>query len=628
MPNTEPNTRHLEVEDLEEVVGMVVGCIRDSRLGDAVDYVLRYSNSLQIQSACGKTDHKKLARVDSAIKKLRATVRVRMQAESATTNATINHVVSPLRRVRNALVNINTFPEELLRSIFVWFSGADVAEKTAIANTCLRWREVCLAFPDLWADFTAADGMCGLIDKALSRSRGLPLTVSASYFDHHWPAVVLALGLHGDAIQSLSLCSESCGALNKIFGWQTSFPCLRELRLTSQPLTGLIGMLDVEVLSGALHAGQLETMVLTNCRWPYAPDSYRGIKSLSLVCNTGTDDDIEHFLRWSRRGLCDALSGSPLLEDLTLHHPFMHFEEVLAENQLLPPVSLRSLRSLRVCMTVEKASALLSRLHTSADELETVVLILTPWRKLPGSRRPKPDRETLLFLPRPESLPMLTRLGSLSLSDGYRIFGARSETLPEIEDWDELVPDVPRCPPGLYIHFDASDWRWSLMEKAFDNFLASILEHYVLDGLRTLRVRRFWDPEQVMSILRITPCIHTLILATHTQPDKVLQAIVDRREEGRGGSELFLPELRVVRLTEGDVQVDSNVLPGLRAAVKRLGLRCLSFEGCRTWLSESELAEQFQGDCAGLEVRCIDLIKAQKPEPSWFAYWIESCSDP
>ncbi len=152
-------------------------------------------------SVCSKTDPEKVARVDSAIEGLYATVE-RMQAKSPTTNATLNRDLSLLHQAHNALVNINTFPEELLRTIFVWFSNTDISEKMRIANTCLRWRKVCLAFPDFWADFTAADGTCGLVDKALSHARGLPLTICMSDFDHHWPAVVLALGLHGDAIRT------------------------------------------------------------------------------------------------------------------------------------------------------------------------------------------------------------------------------------------------------------------------------------------------------------------------------------------------------------------------------------------------------------------------------------------
>ncbi|KAM5537908.1 hypothetical protein V8D89_008384 [Ganoderma adspersum] len=550
-----------------------------------------------------------------------ATVSAETLLPSTEIDATDNRALSLPRRARSSLVNIDDFPEELLCAIFVWLGYTDVAEKMHIANTCRRWREVCLAFPDFWTDFTAFDETCGLIDEALSRSRSrrLPLTVSVSQFDRHWPAVVFALGLHGDAIRSLSLCSELCGRLNEVLGWQTSFPCLQELRLAYQPQVGLMGTFEADVLPEAPQAPQLETVVLTNCRWPYAPRYYRGIRSLSLVCETDTDRAFDDVLQGPRRRLCDALAGSPQLEELTLYHPFMHADEVLADNSLLPPVPLLRLRSLRVCMAVEKAAALLSRIHTSADTLETAILVLTPWTKLPGSRRPKPDPEALLALPRPSTLPILTRLRSLHVTHDFaRMTGGFGATPPAMPEWRSLVrcgPEFPECEPGLYVHLYGWPLHCSLGREAFGNFFSSVLEHYTLESLETLGMERLSDWRQAVAAVRLAPRIQTLVFALHTMPDLVLQAVVDRR--GQGFGEAFLPELRVVRVVDLDLEYCSGLLIALRDAASRLGLISLSFEECRSWRSESEIVELVRGERAGLDVRCTDLLRCPHLKPSY-----------
>ncbi len=69
------------------------------------------------------------------------------------TTKSLTRTLRAVARRRNEFVNINSLPEEILRPIFLDATGDNMYHKFSIADTCVPWRNICIAFPGFWTDF-------------------------------------------------------------------------------------------------------------------------------------------------------------------------------------------------------------------------------------------------------------------------------------------------------------------------------------------------------------------------------------------------------------------------------------------------------------------------------------------
>ncbi|KAI1790330.1 hypothetical protein LXA43DRAFT_1182549 [Ganoderma leucocontextum] len=510
--------------------------------------------------------------------------------------------VSRLRRSRNDLVPINKVPDDVLRNVFRYAGPA----------------------LDFSLGSNARSETPTRVYNAIIRARGMPLnvTVLLDQFKKIGCEEALApLVAHQASIRRLSLRFDSQWEGPGRLWMDADYALLEELRLHYAPLSGETFL---QMLKGQHPHLRLVELV---------PDSGRG---------SAREDTT----------LLEALSGSPDLEELTLHNPYMSAAEVVARPDDRPGcLSLPHLRSLRFDMAVEKASAILTRIATSDTELRVVEVVLHSWNtgssKESGRGNTIEDAShldaTLLSLPSETCLPMLTRIRSLSLSYACSIDGGFDPAFcynhpvrphapaSSKETNDAWCSDTELDWEGLRMRFNSDEAdraRGGLMARAFDNFLGSAFRYGAFDGVRTLRLelddslhRPGWPLGRIESVLRGTPDVHTLVLASgvdgiYRDPQstscsaavRILGQIASSGDsEGDGDSHSALvPHLECVTLVgcffvrwPGLDEV-ANVL-GELVRVRR-GLRFLVLERCTSaGVSGDEIVQALQRD--GLEVR-------------------------
>lgn len=454
-----------------------------------------------------------------------------LQDTLATVTVSINRAKGALCRARNALVNVNTLPEEILRLIMLNAAQYTIAHKVRLSTICWRWRSICVSFPRLWAEFYA----CGFSPRSIQRSitlaqgQVLNVTVDMNMLSAATKSVLLR---NRASIECMTLVLPHCPTTRA--EWlQADFPLLRELYLQ-----GTRRFYDDILPPLNQRQGRLRRAHMVNCRLPYSAQHYACLQELS-ICSDCPDD--ERRSGGQGDGLfLDALSGCHDIQQLSLYDVPMTVEEceTRPKDHPLYPIRLPSLRSLRLSMALQKASAILTSIATSASSLRDLHVDLRGWDSARSWRRVEVDRESILSLPSPECLPALSRLHSLSMGYSQNISGQFAR------DGD---PRPSHRSDALSITFahDSDRETNELMEVAFGNFLDSMLRHNALQTLCHLRLQDF-RPVDTLRILRATPALRTLTLLACVSPGELLRSLLDMRMDG----DSVAPQLGTVVLAE------------------------------------------------------------------------------
>lgn len=259
----------------------------------------------------------------------------------------IEHLKSQIRALsirRNALLPIHRLPPETLLTIFQYVAEQHLeqnknSEWTYITRVCVHWRDLALNDPRLWMKITNAP--MPLVRQALSSSRHLPLSIDyggQSRSAGRWTLRMAELALvsqHLSRIQSMEIVT-SMNLTPLIHLWNKPKPALKNLKIQSSGLSGqpsfpltlegapLLERLDLERISFLLpqlgSLGQLRKL---------------RVQSVPI-------DSRMNLAQWTR-----ALSGMPLLEDLTLIAN-VRFNALDALPENLSRVHLPHLRNLDV----------------------------------------------------------------------------------------------------------------------------------------------------------------------------------------------------------------------------------------------------------------------------------------
>ena len=452
--------------------------------------------------------------------------------------SSIHRAKGHLRRSRNALVNVNTLPDEILRLVFVNAAQTAITHKIRISTTCWHWRRICFAFPRLWAEFHAPGFSSALVTRSISLARCHPLTVIVD-LNMLFGCTKSVLMHNRTSIDSMELIVSSNSSHTT--DWlQTDFPRLRRLRIQ-----GSRRFYDEILPSLNGRTGNLRHAHFVHCRLPYSAHHYNRFYTLSISSDCADDD--------RRSGgdgdgsLFDALSGCVDLQELSLCNAPMAITEVEAHPQSHPlyPIRLPRLQSLHLSMAVQKASIILAGLATS-ESLQTIDLVLRSWDAARPERRVQIDKSLLLTLPSAECLPILSRLVTLSMHYAHGFAGKFAPCAEYGAPGHLKVPDSG----AISIAFAHED---DLMETAFRNFLFSLLHHHGLSSLRALELQDF-PLADTLRVLRAAPALETLTLSgsSHTSshptslptPGAVLTALTD----ARAGGDRLVPQLRTVVL--------------------------------------------------------------------------------
>ncbi|KAI0774955.1 hypothetical protein BD413DRAFT_611934 [Trametes elegans] len=251
------------------------------------------------------------------------------------------------------------------------------------------------------------------------------------------------------------------------------------------------------------------------------------------------------------------------------------------------PVPLLHLQTLNIEMHIQKVSSLLSTINTSPTALTFVNIVLAPWSH--GSLE-LPDHSslsatTLLSLPSSQTLPMLTRMVSMSFYWGRVVTGRGP------------LPKHPEAEAAhIAIDFDNTYDEDDVMSTAYGNFVDSLAEHYTLDGLHGLRLKLF-HPARVVPMLRIAPGLRKLVLNTTPVLETLRVSVAGRAET------LYplVPELEAIVfvkcvLTRDDVRT-------LPLILSQLDIRVLSLERCGSEVDDAWIVSTLKTD--SVEVRWL-----------------------
>ncbi|TFK85929.1 hypothetical protein K466DRAFT_171937 [Polyporus arcularius HHB13444] len=118
-----------------------------ARVADVESYVLAQVSTGHSRAIVptARTDVDQMGGLDELIYDVAALLK--------STTKSLTRTLRAVARRRNEFVNINSLPEEILRPIFLHASGDNMYHKFSIADTCVPWRNICIAFPGFWTDF-------------------------------------------------------------------------------------------------------------------------------------------------------------------------------------------------------------------------------------------------------------------------------------------------------------------------------------------------------------------------------------------------------------------------------------------------------------------------------------------
>ncbi len=514
-----------------------------------------------------------------------------MQKARVATILSLDRAEGKLRRFRNSLINLNSLPDELLLSIFEHVCGRELEEKLNIIEVCGRWRDLCLAHPEFWADFNARPFPRNGIARAIKYSRTHPICVHIHYEDEKKARKIIFA--NAQSIERLDVNVHDPSGQRKNVWLDRNWPILRILEFQSFNSRGLDAI--APPMSG--RADKLRALTLQEVRFPYSPQYYRNLRFLRLISEC---PDTDYRSSGPRDGpFFDALRGSPNLEVLMLKDPPMPVDVVLlprgAETQ---PVHLPRVRTLKLVMSTQKASLVLRHLKISPTALQSAEVITHRWCTDPGADYGKTDtrpvhdidKTLLLELPCPDNLPLLTRLQSLSIRfcDYQRVAGSLDALDDAFARWigpynrstsAGYTVDMEHEPPLNFnieyrningTFYDAD----TLTAQSFDNFIRSAFRHYApFEDMRVLRIDQGLSTEPLLAELpRTMPRLRTVMLHKCAAPGDVLNVFLAVGSISIGEDpDLLVPELSTVVLVKCELTVGDAAK--LSETITRLGLR-------------------------------------------------------
>ncbi|TBU37621.1 hypothetical protein BD309DRAFT_1023467 [Dichomitus squalens] len=494
------------------------------------------------------------------------TIMVVLQVKSQVSKRFQRLLVS-LHRYRNALVPINTLPDDVMLDIFREAAPRDVGHKHSILRTCTRWRHLSLsntAFlttlklpedprelgpildaarqlvpePSLHLTIDWEDVRPSLVRSLRStlsdnKSTMTKMTVSnlPRLYSQDWDS-------DSEDYDGSDAESEDLGELEELSLLEEFVPSLRalELRRSGQ---GLLRARDDCILPNVFGESgdkRLEVLILVNCRFPYTPRCYSGIRTLHIEFDSPPMRRRKKDRQWDGQFI-DVLLTCPHLEHLVLRHVPMSLEEAIAHRPLFS-VPLMNLRILRVDLDVQRVGGLLRGINTSAENLRVVDITLgdlnccntfnQSWTQaiLRATLAPF-SRFTLESLPVLKQLELLTMLRGMAVHgrgplrrdpSGMHTASPRFDlrlTLPsDGSERDSMDSDISGGPTVSSddgtMSIDSAVDNESPMNVAFDRF-TDFLSQCSLHNVRTMRLYLF-TPDMTLKVLRATPRIQELTL--------------------------------------------------------------------------------------------------------------------
>ncbi|KAI0700996.1 hypothetical protein C8T65DRAFT_741891 [Cerioporus squamosus] len=514
-----------------------------------------------------------------------------------TLNAVLSHVRTTLRRHRNALVNINTLPDEILLPICIR-ATEHPTWKSHVANTCSRWRSLCHSSPSYWTEFTIPDTP-GETHHALLAAAGLHLNLTIECRTFHADLRDILLE-HRPRVRQLSVLSLSSSSRYPEWLLDWSWPELRKLYIDAGNAHCWLDRCIPLAQDGIFD--NVQELTLVNCRFPHITTHFLHLRKLSIEY----DSPPMHTKYTSARDgpLYCVLTGCPGLEDLILRHPPVSAQEVLplpfTSNPRDCPAPLLALRRIRLDMYVQTIGAVLENILTSPDTLSTIDIAMTNMRYWAGS---KWNKELLqaggaLSMTSLNALPAVARIDTLSLRYGQHISGRASGSVhhfqPGVTSGGSWRPSASL--PRLRVTFGAgAKHDDDIMDLAFDRFLAMMIAQSCLSNVQHLELEGYRQYTAVIRILHATPRLKTLVLEGKAGPE-VLAYIARRRAHS---AEAFVPELQAVTLSRSVLSEDFvERIPGLVEALRPC---VLYLERCQSKHGNAGVVEKFLQD--GLDVR-------------------------
>ncbi|KAI0752832.1 hypothetical protein C8Q80DRAFT_478729 [Daedaleopsis nitida] len=493
-------------------------------------------------------------------------------------------------------VSLNALPTELLRPIFA-AGGQNVDDKFAIIETCVRWRDICFAFPHFWTTFELPTSY----EKAelalrLARQTGFPLriTVDWSALKPNGEYLLRLLSAHTIYIEHLGIRNWTG---NWLLDSHHPFPRLRSLNVARLQDSVLGRVIYPEVACD----WDLREVALHNCHFPFIPSYYTHLTRLSM----------EFAHQEARQPLIGSFDGSvleclrtcPDLEELTLRRVPVYFDDVsgiLSQHIVVEPVFLPRLRHLDLQLYPDEMTVFMTLLRTTSalrsvvfdiDVLHAQDLVKSEWDRL------APLKPHLLTLPSAECFPMLSNIETLVIEHGatcelYDVFGPAQAVTP---------PDDGPAYLRIGMAWNPQSPLNVIMRVAYENLVKSLLQHHTLQRLSHLSLRHHHDIDSIAelfsSILRTAPAIVHLNVTSHCRNGAeglsrlVSDAVLSNRPvllklailvfesydsdeilqlESIVGATICLPSLRVLRFTN---PATKPVDPELMRRFRRDGLQ-------------------------------------------------------
>ncbi|PIL33734.1 hypothetical protein GSI_04359 [Ganoderma sinense ZZ0214-1] len=588
----------------------------------------------------------------------------KMQKARDATTLLLHRAEGKLRRFRNSFINLNSLPDELLLSIFQHACGRELELKFNVIDVCGRWRDLCLAHPEFWADFNARPFPRNGIARAFKYSRTHPVCVHICHDDENKARKLIFA--NAQSVERLDVHIRDPTGQRKNVWLDRNWPVLRVLEFQSFNPSNI----DAIALPISGRVDKLRALTLQDVRFPYFPQHYRHLRFLKIISNCYDND---YRSGGPREGsLFDALRGSPNLEVLMLKDPPMPVDPVLlprgAEAQ---PLHLPRVQTLKLVLSTQKAFFVLRHLRTSPTVLQHAEVITHRWRVEPysdyGATDTRPihdiDKKLLLDLPSPDNLPLLASLRSLSIRfcDYQRISGS-FEALDDafarwIGPYDRSTSagytvDMEHEPPlNFNIEYRVVDGTYydadTLTAPTFDNFIRSVFRHYgPYEEMRVLRIDQGLSTQPLLAELhRVMPRVRTVVLHKCVTVGDVLNAILavgSTFAVGEDEDREVLPELATVVLVKCVVTAEDAAK--LSETVKRLRLHLVvvrapkeEIESDDDWgkakRKEIEEAERVWREAERVLIREeVDMeVRVIRPNPSLIddsKWWYKRFSEP
>ena len=579
---------------------------------------------------------------------------------NAIVKSTFTRTRASLRRHRNGMVPINILPNDILLQILGRAAMRDVRLKRHLLHTCTHWRELCVGSATFLTtlELPKVPGELRLFLGFGRRLTPQPFIDLAVDWDNVRPRILRILreilSESDSVISKMSVSNlpqprwqdwesdsensdgsdvdpEDFGELEMLTLLDDFFLPLRELELRSSG--GRLSRIRVDCIlpnafgdSGDKH---LEILTLVNCRFPYTPRCYSGIRTLRIEYDGPPMRRRKRDKQWDGQFI-DVLLACPALECLVLRHIPMSLEEAIANR---PPFSvpLLNLRILRVDLDVQRMRALLRGVVTSAESLRVVNFCLGDldrWSVFEPSWADTLLDATLkpfeFFTS--ESLPLLEQLESLAILPhmGFHGRGASRQnprgvlTAPRFDVTFFLSPEgsehgsidseaserssVPDHDTASTESADAgdaeSDHDKSPIHVAFNSFF-DFLSQSSLGSIRRLRLCLL-NSEMTMKILRATPRIQELVLDEPTDPNVLVD--IAHAQAHSSLHRMICRELEEITLV-GCTLLEER-LDATRIAAGRLILRTLTLAQCDTELDPAIVLQRLGRD--GLYVRWLE----------------------